>query len=269
MGEECRPYDHDVSRLRRWGAQAGAGVGMMALAHCLPSVCVLGQWSPVQLRALPFGWCRWRGPSDAGAVAVTFDDGPSPETTPRTLDLLDTLGMRGTFFVLGSLVETQVDLVSEILRRGHGVGSHGYVHDHHMLRSSAWVRRDVALSVEALDAMGCHPRWYRPAYGQLTARTVVEARRHGMEVVLWSAWGREWAESASAPVMARLGGHLRPGAIVLLHDTDVMCPPGTARLTHEVLGLLAAKLDELHLRAVTLDELVAPGLQASKSSGFA
>jgi len=84
-----------------------------------------------------------------------------------------------------------------------------------------------------------------------------------MEVVLWSAWGREWTESTSAPVMARLEGHLRPGAIVLLHDTDVMCPPGTARLTHEVLGLLAAKLEELHLRAVTLDELVAPSLQAS------
>jgi peptidoglycan/xylan/chitin deacetylase (PgdA/CDA1 family) len=192
-------------------------------------------------------------------VALTFDDGPSPEATPRTLDLLDALGMRATFFVLGSLVESQVDLVSEILRRGHGVGSHGYAHDHHMLRSPAWVKRDVAMSVQVMDAVGCRPRWYRPPYGQLTALTVVEARRHGMDVVLWSAWGREWAEPGPASVMTRLRRRLGPGAIVLLHDTDIKCPQGTAQRTHDVLGLLAVELDELRLHAVSLDELVDPG----------
>jgi peptidoglycan/xylan/chitin deacetylase (PgdA/CDA1 family) len=234
---------------------------LAALAHYLPSVCVLGQWSPVPVRALPFGWCRWRGPATADAVALTLDDGPSPETTPRTLDLLDVLGMRATFFVLGSLAKTHADLVSEILQRGHSVGSHGYVHEHHLLRSPAWIRRDLELSVAAIEAAGCRPRWYRPAYGQLTARTVAEARRHDMEVVLWSAWGREWAEPGPVPVMARLERRLEPGAIVLLHDTDVMCPSGTALRTHATLGLLAAKLDELGLRASRIDDLVHPEQQ--------
>ncbi len=241
---------------RRIGTLASGAGGLALLAHYLPSVCVLGQWSPVPLGALPHGWCRWSAPGGSDRVALTFDDGPSPESTPRTLDLLDDLGMRATFFVLGSLADAHPDLVHEILRRGHGIGSHGYEHEHHLLRSPAWIRRDMARSVEALEALDGRPRWYRPTYGQLTAGTILEARRHGMEVVLWSAWGREWAESDPSAVMARIGRHLEPGAIVLLHDTDVMCPAGTAERTHATLELLAARLKDLELRASTLDEVM-------------
>jgi peptidoglycan/xylan/chitin deacetylase (PgdA/CDA1 family) len=231
---------------------------LAVLADYLPSVCVLGHLSPVRLHALPFGWCRWRGPTAADAVTFTFDDGPSPKSTPRTLDLLDLFGMRATFFVLGTQAESNSDLVSEILRRGHSVGSHGYLHEHHLLRSPAWIRDDLNRSVASIEAVtGRRPRWYRPSYGQLTAATVVQARRHDMEVVLWSAWGREWAEPGPAPVIARIERHLEPGAIVLLHDNEVSCPPGTAARTHAVLGPLADKLDELGLRAVTLDDLFA------------
>lgn len=241
---------------RRIGTLASGAGGLALLAHYLPSVCVLGQWSPVPLGALPRGWCRWSVPGGSERVGLTFDDGPSPESTPLTLDLLDELGMRATFFVLGRLAEAHPQLVHETLRRGHGVGSHGYDHEHHLLRSPAWIKGDVARSVEVLEHLCRRPRWYRPTYGQLTARTILEARRHQMEVVLWSAWGREWAESDPSAVMRRLEVHLRPGAIILLHDTDVMCPPGTAARTHATLELLAAKLKDLGLSAVSLDEVV-------------
>jgi peptidoglycan/xylan/chitin deacetylase (PgdA/CDA1 family) len=233
--------------------------GIAALAHALPSVCVLGQWSPVPLRALPGGLCRWRGPSGSGAVGLTFDDGPSPSSTPRTLELLDRLGMRATFFVLGSLATAQPELVAEIRRRGHGIGLHGDRHQHHLLRTPGWIRRDTAAAVCALEGLGVRPRWYRPPYGQLTATTLLEARRHGMEVVLWSAWGREWAETEPGAVMARLEPGIEDGAVVLLHDTDESCPPGTAARTHAVLELLAGALSRRGLRAVDLDHLLLRG----------
>lgn len=243
---------------RRAGAVALGASGLALLAHYLPSVCVLGQWSPLPVRALPNGWCRWRGPESALDVALTFDDGPSPDSTPRTLDLLDQLGMRATFFVLGHLAEAHPDLVSEILRRGHTIGSHGHRHEHHLLRSPKWIRDDLAASVGAISGVtGSVPRWYRPSYGQLTARTVLEARRHGMEVVLWSVWGHEWSEPDAAPVMARLARGLEPGAIALLHDTEVSCPPGTAVRTHRTLELMAGELERRQLRAVSLDDLMA------------
>ena len=249
--------DKDQARRHR-SAVLGAVGGLAAIGHAFPSVCVLGQWSPVPVRALPGGLCRWRGPSWSGAVGLTFDDGPSPATTPHTLELLDRLGMRATFFVLGSLAASHGELVTEIRRRGHGIGLHGDRHEHHLLRSPGWIRRDTAAAVAVLEALGVRPRWYRPPYGQLTATTLVEARRHGMDVVLWSAWGREWAETEPGPVMARLERRLEDGAVVLLHDTDVSCPPGTAARTHAVLELLAEELSRRALGAVDLDALFTP-----------
>jgi peptidoglycan/xylan/chitin deacetylase (PgdA/CDA1 family) len=242
------------------GVAGVAGVAAAAaLTHFLPSVCVLGQWSPLAVRALPGGLCRWRGPATAPAVALTLDDGPSPRTTPRTLALLEELGLVATFFVVGSLVEAHPELVSEIRRRGHGIASHGYRHEHHLLRGPGWVRRDTAAAVSGLEALGVRPRFYRPPYGQLTARTLVEVRRHAMEVVLWSAWGREWAEPDADAVMARLSSRLEPGAILLLHDSDEIPPPGKAELTWRTLEMLAPALQQRSLRSVDLDTLLSAG----------
>ncbi len=239
-------------------ALSGSGVvaATAALVHYLPSVCVLGQWAPTRLERLPAGLCRWRGPASAQVLALTFDDGPSPDTTPRTLDLLDDLGLQGTFFVLGSLAEAHAELVTEIRQRGHAVGLHGQEHRHHLLRGPAWIRRDTEAGLAALARTGIRPRWYRPPYGQLTARTVLEARRHDMEVVLWSAWGREWVDHDPASVVSRLERGIEPGAVVLLHDSDTLCPPGTAARTWRVLELLAPVMAERRLRSVTLDALV-------------
>lgn len=244
----------------RLAATATATTGAALLAHYLPSATILATWLPTPPTALPSGWCRWRGPADRRAVALTFDDGPSPDSTPRTLDLLDELGMKATFFVIGELATAHPDLVAEMRRRGHAVGSHGQRHEHHLLRTPQWVHQDVARSVASVAAAtGERPRWYRPSYGQMTASTIAAARRCGMDVVLWTRWGKEFADTDTASVLARLETGMVPGAILLLHDTDELCPAGTAARTHRVLEPLAAALDRRGLVSVTLDELLAPG----------
>jgi hypothetical protein len=75
-------------------------------------------------------------------------------------------------------------------------------------------------------------------------------------VVLWSAWGREWAERDAARVAGRVNAALAPGAIVLLHDADVGSPEGSSRRAVEALGPIAAELDRRRLDAVPLDRLV-------------
>ncbi len=219
----------------------------------LPSVVSLGQWSP--LRVLPGDLCRWRGPREDG-VALTFDDGPDPRTTPDVLDRLDALSLAATFFCLGEHVTRHPELVREIGRRGHQVETHGYCHAHHFARSPRWVRADLDAAVDALEDVGVRPRWFRPPFGQTTGATMVEARRHGLRLVLWSAWGREWDEPDARSVARRVGTGLGPGAIVLLHDADVQSPLGSSRRATEALGPIAEDLHRQGLKALTLDGLV-------------
>ncbi len=236
---------------KAWGP-----VGAAVAVHMVPSVVSLGQWVPI--RALPANLCRWRGPA-RGTVALTFDDGPDPETTPRVLDRLADLGLSATFFCVGSLVEAHPDLVSEILERGHQVEVHGHRHKHHFVRTPWWVERDLDAAIEAVSAAGATPKWFRPPFGQTTGGTMLAARRHGLGLVLWSAWGREWAEPDAVAVAQRVRRHLTAGTIVLLHDTDRYSPPGSCRRALDALGPISSELDERGLTAVTLDQLVGAG----------
>lgn len=236
----------------RLAGGVGAAIGVAAAAQWVPSVVSLGQWVPV--RALPARLCRWRGAGDQ--VALTFDDGPSPTGTPAVLDALDHLDLRVTFFCLGSSVARWPGLVEEILRRGHAVGTHGHRHAHHLARPPGWIGRDLDRALDALGKVGVRPRWFRPPYGQVAGPTMAAARVRGVELVLWSAWGREWAAPDAAAVARRVTTGLVPGAIVLLHDSDECSTAGTTAKALGALAPIAAALDRRGLRAVTLDDLV-------------
>lgn len=243
-----------TGRTRRTGRLAGIAAAALATQY-LPSTVTLGQWTSLQV--LPWDLCRWQGPAGRRRVALTFDDGPDPVATPAVLDRLDALGLRATFFPLGSLAEREPDLVAEVVRRGHQVGVHGYHHRHHLARSPAWTWADLGRADRAMQAAGVCPTWYRPSYGQATGATLVAARLRGWRTVLWSAWGREWTTEDPAEVAGRIAGRLRPGAVVLLHDNDAFGTAGMWRVGLAALDEVARELEERQLEAVTLDELVA------------
>jgi peptidoglycan/xylan/chitin deacetylase (PgdA/CDA1 family) len=241
-----------MSTTARLGTIAAAAAVPAAL-HMLPSVVSLGQWVP--LRSLPGDLCRWRGPA-GDRVALTFDDGPDPESTPLLLERLDQLGLVATFFCVGSLVQQHPEVVAEVRKGGHQIAVHGHRHEHHFARTPGWVGGDLDAALEALAGTGVRPRWFRPPYGQTPGATLWQARRRGLQLVLWSAWGREWVEGDAAAVARRVNRHLGGGAIVLLHDADTFSPPGSAARAREALGPIAEELRRRGLQAVTLDELV-------------
>jgi len=230
-------------------------VSVAALAHLLPSVVVLGQWSP--WRAAPAGLARWRGP-DADKVALTFDDGPVAGQTERVLDELDRLGVRATFFCLGELVRLAPSLTQEIHRRGHQVEVHGYRHRSHLAMTPGAVGHDLRTALDELDRVGVTPRWFRPPYGHVTSASMWHARHHGLGVVLWSDMGREWSAPDAAAVARRVRRRLDAGSIVLLHDTEASNPSGSLERVLGALPLITDELARRSWRAVTLDELVRP-----------
>lgn len=211
-------------------ALATAGWHLGPAATWLP--CVRGVLSP----ALD-------GRGDAGHVALTFDDGPDPRSTPYFLRELDRLAVRATFFVLGAQLERYADLGRRIIGEGHELAVHGWRHEHFWHPRPVSDVRDLARAVAAVDrTAGSRPRWYRPPYGVLTATRWSAARRLGLQPVLWTAWGRDWTARADADsVLAELAERLCGGATVLLHDTDRSSVPGAWHSALEALPHLVGR----------------------------
>src|SRR5690606_21873282 len=130
-----------------------------------------------------------RGPQGRGQVALTFDDGPHPETTRAVLEALSGTAHRATFFVLGDKARRHPDVVREIHEAGHSLGVHGDFHDRlHSFRHPTRVRRELEAARASVErATGVRPRIFRPPLGHTTPLTVFGARRAGMTIVGWSA----------------------------------------------------------------------------------
>ena len=177
------------------------------------------------------------------AVALTFDDGPHPEATPRVLDHLAAAGVAATFFLVGEQVERRPELARRIAAAGHGVELHGHRHRVALALTPAQVRDDLARGSAAIaDATGARPRLY-PPYGIFSAASLAAVRRHGLAPLLWARDGRDWRPGASAEAIAgRLTRQLRGGEVLLLHDADHYGPPGCWRATVAALPLVVAEL---------------------------
>lgn len=197
-----------------WRA-AGAGAGMALAGHIGPAAT----WLPGLRRTCFPGLA---GLGNPGRVALTFDDGPDPSSTPRFLDALDALGARATFFVLGESAVRHRALTAEISGRGHELAVHGWTHDQPWLPSVGGEIRGLRRATAVIeDLTGASPRWYRPPYGILTGGRAIASPRAGLRPVLWSAWGKDWVPGTTGEsVRGLVARDLRGGGTVLLHDTD-------------------------------------------------
>ena len=229
------------------GAAGLAAAG--ALAQAVPTVTSLG---PVRAAL----WPRLTGLGAAGHVALTFDDGPDPASTPRFLDALDEAGVHATFFLLGEMVRKAPWLARRIADAGHEVALHGWSHRAHIAVTPAKTLRDLRQGRdEVADAVGHAPTWYRPPYGVATAATFSACRRLGLRPVLWSAWGQDWTATANAEsVFHTVAKDLRGGGTVLLHDSDCTSKPESWRATLGALPLLLAHCAEQGWRVGPLAE---------------
>ncbi|MBV2354016.1 polysaccharide deacetylase family protein [Streptomyces sp. J2-1] len=245
--------------VRRTATAAGLlAPAVLAAAH----IGTAATWLPDVRRTL-FPGLAGRGRPDH--VALTFDDGPDPESTPRFLDQLDELDVRATFFLLGESVARHPELAAELVRRGHEAAVHGWNHSRPWrpapLRDITEVTRAARVIHEATG--GPAPRWYRPPYGILSSGRWLAARRAGLRTVLWSAWGREWdPDSNPDTVRALIGADLRGGGTVLLHDSDHTSPPGTWRAA---LGAVPALVRDCRAAGLTVGPLGEHGVRGPGS----
>lgn len=180
-----------------------------------------------------------RIPFSGTGVALTFDDGPHPENTPRLLDLLGERGARATFFVIGDRAEAHPEIVRRILDEGHELGNHTQTHPMLPPLSDGDLREELARCGEAIErAAGVPPKVMRPPYGALTRaqRDTIRAE-FGYETILWSVDPLDWKCPGAGIVAERILDRTNPGSIILAHDIHA----GTVDAMPIVLDVLLEK----------------------------
>lgn len=217
-------------------------------------LCIPGVYPHSQI----FGPCLRRLPSleRGDEVALTFDDGPDPEVTPRVLELLAAAGASASFFLIGSRAERHPELVARIVAGGHRVENHTHHHRYTFaFNLYPFLRREVERAQRALHRLaGRPPAYFRAPAGMHNLFLSAVLARLGLFFVSWTWRGYDTIERDAAKVLSRLTGELRPGDILLLHDGNAA---RTAEGEPVVLAVLPALLEELarrRLRAVALPE---------------
>lgn len=175
--------------------------------------------------ALPMSWLITRGPrrsmtSGRVEVALTFDDGPHPEHTPRILDLLAASHFQATFFVIGEKAERHPDLIRRIATAGHELGTHTWTHSEPSKTSTAQFLQETQQSRRLLQDMTGHDcRLMRPPKGELTFAKTIGLWRQRQTIALWNVDPKDFVMTQPSEMKCWCDT-FQPasGDIILLHD---------------------------------------------------
>jgi peptidoglycan-N-acetylglucosamine deacetylase len=184
----------------------------------------------------------------AESVAITFDDGPSPITTPRILNILDEYQAKATFFMTGVNSERFPEIVQEVARRGHEIGNHTYCH-FDLQRCSYWALEWQISAAQDVIAriIGFGPKIFRPPYSRINeaARNVLRAK--GLKIIMWSVSPADWLDPLPETIAERVLSVIKADDIVVMHDYH----PNTAVALSKILEGLRRK----QLQPVTISGL--------------
>jgi peptidoglycan/xylan/chitin deacetylase (PgdA/CDA1 family) len=184
------------------------------------------------------------------AVALTFDDGPSPTDSLRVLKVLRRMHVRATFFVIGYLVDAYPKIVNSEHAAGMAIGNHTYNHPEvppFDQLPQRLLNAEIELGAQSLSRIGITTTLLRPPAGSYSPVVVRAAEAAGERVVLWSVDPQDWRDGVTAAqIKQRVLSAVQPGSIVDLHDgggnqsATVAALPGIIKgIRHRHLQLVA------------------------------
>lgn len=242
------------------GLHAGGLLAMAAEPGCWPETLSAIAANHLALTGCMHPRCGLLGPvltrldGAEPRIALTFDDGPDPEVTPRVLDLLDAWGAKASFFVIGERAARHPALLREMLRRGHGVENHTHRHPlgFAAFGPGAMLREIETAQAAIADACGQAPRLFRPPAGLRSPLLDPVLSLTGLSLAAWTRRGYDAVSPHPGRVLARLSRGLGPGDVLLLHDgRSARGYPGRA-VVLEVLPALLDRIAAAGLSAVAL-----------------
>lgn len=161
-----------------------------------------------------------RVPTTRKVVALTYDDGPFPQWTPRFLDVLKRKGVRGTFYVCGNMVASHPSIARRTVEEGHELGNHTWNHPSLNRISADAVRSQLNRTNQIIQQHngGIPVATMRPPYGARNASVDEICRQLGLTVILWDVDTNDWRRRTAQQITETVLNQVRPGSIVLFHD---------------------------------------------------
>lgn len=202
-----------------------------------------------------FPGCLWLGNRERREIALTFDDGPHPQYTPRLLEVLDYYQVTASFFWLGLCVDRAPHVAKAVYERGHWIGLHGYDHRSFPSLNSREFKQMLERTQRAI-AIACNldPRlmiWdVRPPNGLFTPQTLYRLHEWGYRPVMWSVVPEDWVRPGIAVVTRRVVQQTRNGSIIVLHDGE----HGGADVAASTAQILSQLLEQGY-QFLTIDQL--------------
>ncbi|AZQ52285.1 polysaccharide deacetylase family protein [Burkholderia cenocepacia] len=230
-------------------------VGGVVASHL--ALTAAGLWPRSTL--LGPNWTRL--PAGAGRrIALTIDDGPDPDVTPRVLDLLDRYDARATFFCIGDLARRHPRWIEAIVARGHAVENHSQRHRHTFsLSGPAALRREIAAAQQTLtDVAGTRPRFFRAPAGLRNPFLEPVLCEFGLQLASWTRRGFDTRARDAATVTRRLLHGLDARDILLVHDGHAARDVRGEPVVLDVLPAVLRAAADAQLHWTTLRAALAP-----------
>ena len=214
-------------------------------------VVLVGYWLVPELIGHHGQVGAFAGSGAENRIALTFDDGPGPDT-PAVLDVLQQYGVSATFFVVAEAAARYPAVVERMVAEGHEVALHGWHHRSALLLAPWTVWREVAHGRALVAAVaGRPPRFYRPPWGHHNLMTWLVPGLLGLRRALWSVAPDDWRSDRPPDVIARhVVRYALPGAVVVLHDAGGDRTRTVSALPPMILGLRRLGLDLVPLGAL-------------------
>lgn len=194
----------------------------------------------------------WEWTASNKSIYLTFDDGPIPEVTPWVLEQLKQFDVKATFFCIGDNVQKHPDIFRQIIAAGHSIGNHTFNH------LNGWKTTTPEYVLNTLKAQQIlekhHPEkepiknpLFRPPYGKIKNKQVKELQKRGFRIVMWSVLSMDYAEISPQKCLDNVLKNVRPGSIIVFHDS--------LKARNNVTEILPKLLEQLKAEGYTFKKL--------------
>jgi peptidoglycan/xylan/chitin deacetylase (PgdA/CDA1 family) len=155
-------------------------------------------------------------------VALTFDDGPSPETTPVVLDILKQFKIKATFFLVGEKIEKNPEIARRIISEGHSIGHHTFHHQRMIFKTPGYIEKDILKMDNLFRKIGYgETDLYRPPFGNKLIILPFVLKKMGKKLITWDVEPKSQYDRdnfSGERIADEVLQQVKPGSIILLHD---------------------------------------------------